>query len=96
MKTVNAKLFVFVPFYHPDGQEFMDSFKKQTVPYRLIKRDRREAGIYWTKACNDFRDELKRFPLITDEIVCIMNNDISFDADLFEEGINSFSTIRSW
>ena len=78
-------IYVFVPYYNEDTKEFKESLAKQTVPYRLIKRDRKRDKIYWTKAVRDFQREIQRFCGIKDDdIICIMNNDIEFDENFFD------------
>ena len=78
-------IYVFVPYYHEDTPEFKKSLESQTVPYRLIKRDRKKSKILWTKAVNDFWEDSFNWGK-DDDVVCIMNNDIEFDVELFEEG----------
>ena len=80
-------IYVFVPYYNEDTPEFKKSLESQTVPYRLIKRNRKRDKIYWTKSVRDFQREIKRFCGAKDtDVVCIMNNDIQFEPELFEEG----------
>ena len=80
-------IYLFVPYYHPNSEEFINSLAKQTEGYRLIKRDRKRDKIYWTKACNDFLKDTQKYRGIKDnDIICIMNNDISFGPELFTEG----------
>lgn len=80
-------IFIFSPYYHKDAKEFTDSLAKQTVPFRLIRRDRERDKIYWTQSCNDFLKQIQNYRgLKDDDVVGVMNNDISFDKDFFEEG----------
>lgn len=80
-------IYVFIPYYHPDTKEFTESLAKQTVQFRIIKRDRKRDGIYWTKALNDFHKEMKYWRGVkAEDVICVMNNDISFDSGFFEEG----------
>jgi len=85
--TKPIKLFVFVPIYNKPNKEFIDSLNKSTIPFRLIFIDRKVKKCYWTKALNDYIQLVKNFPKLTDEVICVMNSDITFNADLFEEGI---------
>ena len=80
-------IYALLPYYYEDRPEFEESLKLQTVPYRLIRRNRQRDGIYWTKAMNDFRKELIRYRGVKrDDVVCILNNDIVFLGNYFEEG----------
>ena len=80
-------IYLFTPYYNPDMPEFIESLAKQTVEFKRITRDRKKDGIYWTKAMNDFRKELKRYRGVRDtDIVCVMNNDISFPPDYLQIG----------
>ena len=69
-------IYIFVPYYHEDTPEFKESLAKQTVPYRLIKRNTKASEILWTEAVNDFWREIKRLNTKDDDIVGIMCNDI--------------------
>ena len=77
-------IYLFVAYYNGDTAEFKASLAKlRGVTVIRRKRD----GIYWTRACNDFRKELRRYRGVKpDDVVCLMNNDISFEPELFEEG----------
>lgn len=77
-------IYVFVPYYNEDTPEFKESLAKQTVPYRLIKRNTKASKILWTEAVNDFWREVKRLNTKDDDVICIMNNDIEFGENLFE------------
>lgn len=80
-------IFVFVPYYNEDPQEFKDSIKNQNVPFQLIQRNRKRDGIYWTRACNDFWKQVQNYRGVKDDdVICIMNNDISFGDGFIEEG----------
>ena len=80
-------IYLFVPYYTEDTPEFRQSLESQIVPFQEIRRNRKADKICWTKAVNDFRKELMRYRgLKDDDVVCIMNNDISFGEKLFEEG----------
>ena len=79
-------IYVFVPYYHEDTPEFKKSLESQTVPYRLIKRNRKASKILWTEAVNDFWRECFRWQgAKDDDVICIMNNDIEFNEGLFED-----------
>ena len=78
-------IYVFVPYWNEDTPEFKKSLESQTVPYRLIKRNRKKSKILWTKAVNDFWEDSFNWGK-DDDVVCIMNNDIEFDERLFVEG----------
>lgn len=80
-------IYLFIPFYNSDKKRFRESLAKQTVEYKEIRRDRKADKIYWSKACNDFYEQIQKYRGVKDEdTICIMNNDISFDKDLFECG----------
>jgi hypothetical protein len=80
-------ILIFIPYYHPDTKEFRKSLDRQTIKFREIRRDRKRDGIYWSEACNDFYKQVQTFRGIKDnDVICIMNNDISFSQDLFSEG----------
>lgn len=81
-------LYVFVPYYNPHTKEFTESLAKQTeTSYRLITRDRKRDKIMWTKSVRDFQKEVKRYLGTKDtDVICIMNNDVSFGKDLFKLG----------
>jgi len=81
-------IYVFIPYYNEDTPEFKKSLESQTYKdYRIIRRDRKRDKIYWTKAVRDFQKEVKRFcGAKDDDIVCVMNNDIEFNGELFELG----------
>ena len=80
-------MYVFIPYYNEDTIEFASSMNEQTVPFRVIKRDRKRDKIYWTKAVNDFRKESLRWLGVKDsDVICVMNNDIEFNENLFREG----------
>ena len=79
-------IYVFVPYYHEDTPEFKKSLESQTVPYRLIKRNRKASKILWTEAVNDFWRECFRWQgAKDDDVICIMNNDIEFDGLTFND-----------
>lgn len=80
-------IFVFVPYYNPDTKEFRDSLDNQTVEFREIRRNRKRDKIYWAEACNDFYKQVKVYRGVKDcDIICILNNDISFPDDLLKQG----------
>ena len=88
-------LFLFVPYYNEPIKKFLESVENSTIKFsgdthsnRLIYRDRKRAGIYWTKAVNDFYNYVSKCRGIKDsDIIGIMNSDISFGSDLIEEGM---------
>jgi len=88
-------LFLFVPYYNEPTKEFLESIENSTVKFggdtyanRLIYRDRKRAGIYWTKSVNDFYDYVKSCRGVNpSDVVAICNSDISFNSDLIEEGM---------
>jgi len=86
------RLIVFNPYWNPNKPEFVESLSKQTAGYTLIERDRKWLGISPTKACNDFREEMIEkawFGYISlKDVVCILNNDISFGSNFFKEALN--------
>ena len=80
-------IYLFIPYYHEDSDGFRKSLDKQTVPFKTIRRNRKRDKIYWSRACNDFYKDLKKYRGIKDDdVICIMNNDISFPPTFFEEG----------
>jgi len=80
-------LYVFVPYYTPNTKGFDESLSRQTVPFRLITRDRKQQKIMWTESVRDFQKEIKRYLGTKDtDVICIMNNDVLFDKDLFRYG----------
>ena len=86
-------IYVFVPYWNEDTPEFKKSLESQTVPYRLIKRNRKASKILWTEAVNDFWRECSRWQgAKDDDVICIMNNDIEFGKLLFELG----ATAKDW
>ena len=88
-------LILFIPYYNEDSPEFKESLKNSTVQFggdthanRILRWDRRLKKIYWSRACNDFLKEIKRWRGLKDEdVICIMNNDISFPPEFLEEGM---------
>lgn len=80
-------IFVFIPHYNSDTKDFRDSLDNQTVEFREIGRNRKRDKIYWAKACNDFYKQVQTYRGVKNEnIICIINNDISFPNDFFEQG----------
>lgn len=80
-------IYLFVPHYNPINKYFFDCLSNQTAAYRVVYRSRKRDKIYWTKAVNDFRRELMRYRGIKpDDVVCVMNDDVKFPANLFEKG----------
>ena len=77
---------LFVPYYGVWPDYFQECLDSQTVPFRLFKYDRKEIGDGWTAACNLFYKEFKRYRGTEDDVICIMNNDIRFDANFLSEG----------
>jgi len=88
-------LFLFVPYYNAPTKGFSESLENSTIKFggdtyasRLIYRDRKRVGIYWTKAVNDFYDYVKSCRGVKGtDIVAICNSDISFNSDFLEEGM---------
>jgi len=76
-------IYIFVPYYKKTSLSSKESLVKQTVPYRLIKRDTKASKILWTEALNDFWLEVKRLNTKDDDVIGVMCNDISFYEDLF-------------
>ena len=79
-------MLVFIPQYNEDTVAFRTSLDKQTIPFRTYRRDRKKDRIYWTKALNDFYKYCQNQRYYFDEVICIMNNDISFGEGFLEEG----------
>lgn len=79
-------IFVFVPYYGKWNDYFQECLDSQTEKFHLIKYDRKANNVGWTRACNDFYKEFKRFRGTEDSAVCIMNNDITFIDSFFAEG----------
>ena len=81
-------IFVFVPFYGKWHDYFQKCLDGQSEKFHLIKYNRKDNNVGWTRACNDLHKEFKRFRGTGGSIVCIMNNDITFDDTFFSEGMN--------
>ena len=83
-------IYVFIPYYNDDTKEFKQSLESQTYKvFRVIRRNRKQDKILWTKAVNDFWKESFRWcGASDDDIVLIMNNDVVFGDNLFEELTN--------
>lgn len=81
-------IYVFVPYYNEDSDGFKRFINNQNYKeFKLIRRDRKRDGIYWTRACNDFYKDIKRYRGVKDDdIICIMNNDIVFLDDYLRVG----------
>lgn len=80
-------IFVLIPYFNNDSDVFAESLKRQTVPFRVLRRDRKADGIYWTRAMNDFVKTISMFRGVKDDdVVCILNNDLELSPDLFEVG----------
>ena len=80
-------LYVFIPYWLEDTPEFKKSLESQTFKdYRVIRRNRKQDKILWTRAVNDFwRESFRWCGAFDNDIVVIMNNDIQFDEYLFAE-----------
>ena len=80
-------IYVFIPYWHEDTPEFKKSLESQTFKkHIIIRRNRKASKILWTEAVNDFYKECKRWcGTKDDDVICIMNNDIEFDENLFDE-----------
>jgi GT2 family glycosyltransferase len=77
-------IYVFIPQYNEDTQGFKESLTDQTVRYWEFRVDRKAQRIYWTGAANRFYYWILSDPAIQDtDIVCLLNNDISFSGNLF-------------
>ena len=83
-------IYVFVPYYNEDTPEFKKSLRCQTVRFTLIKRDTKRDKILWTEAVNDFWHDSFNWGK-DDDVICIMNNDIEFDGDLFEDASHLYT-----
>ena len=77
---------LFVPYYGDWHSRFQKCLDNQSVEFRLFKYDRKENGGGWTSACNLFHKEFSRYRGIEDDVVCIMNNDITFENNFLSEG----------
>jgi len=77
---------LFVPYYGEWHDYFQKCLDSQTVKFRLFKYDRKENGGGWTSACNLFYREACRYRGIEDDVICIMNNDITFHDSFLSEG----------
>jgi len=85
-------IYIFVPYYNQPDEKFCECLARQTVDYKLLKYDRRANKDYWSHACNVFYHEMRRYRGIEpNDVVCIMNSDITFSDTLIEEG----STVNS-
>jgi len=88
-------LFLFVPYYNEPTKEFLESIENSTVKFggdthanRMVSMNRKSNGIYWTKAVNDFYKFIKSCRGVKDDdVVAIMNSDISFSPGLLAEGM---------
>ena len=88
-------LFLFVPYYNEPTKEFLESIENSTIKFggdthanRMISMNRKSNGIYWTKAVNNFYKFIKSCRGVKDDdVVAIMNSDISFSPDLLAEGM---------
>ena len=83
---------LFVPYYGEWHSYFQECLDNQTVEFRLFKYDRKENGGGWTSACNMFHREFKRYRGTEDDVVCIMNNDITTDEIGCLYGISGLET----
>lgn len=81
-------LFLSIPFYNEETKEFKESLSRQTVKYiKIVRRDTKKDKIYWSRACNDFyKDAQNYLDVKSDDVICIMCNDISFPDDFLEQG----------
>lgn len=73
-------IYLFVPYYNNDSEGFKQSLAEQVYKdIKIIRRDRKRDKVYWTRACNDFYKDLKRYRGVKDDdVIGIMNNDVSF------------------
>ncbi len=80
-------IFLFVPYYDKWNDYFQNCLDFQTEQFHLMKYNRKDMGGYWSGACNFFLKQIKTYRGITNnDVVCIMNNDITFSNDLMAEG----------
>lgn len=79
-------IYVLIPHYHNDPDYFIESLNRQKGKFIVLRRDRKNDGIYWTRAMNDFRDEIKNYRFQNSDCICILNNDLVLADDLFEKG----------
>lgn len=77
---------LFVPYYGEWHSYFQECLDSQNVKFRLFKYDRKESGEGWTSACNMFHREVSRYRGIEEDVICIMNNDITFGNSFLSEG----------
>lgn len=80
-------IYVFIPYYNEDTPEFKKSLGSQTYKdYRVVRYDRKKHKALWTKAVNWFWRECQRYCGTSwDDIILIINNDIEFAPDFFED-----------
>ena len=79
-------IFVFVPYYDKWNDYFQNCLDRQTAEFHLMRYNRKVTGDCWSHACNFFLKQMKTFRGIgSEDVVCIMNNDILFD-DLMAKG----------
>ena len=80
-------IFVFVPYYDKWNDYFQNCLDNQTAEFILMKYNTKDTGGYWSNACNYFLKQIKTYRGLTyDDVICIMNNDITFSDDLMAEG----------
>ena len=79
-------IYLFIPYYGVWPDYFTECLNRQTVKHRIFKYDRKENGGGWTHACNLFYKSFIQWRGTEDDIVCIMNNDITFDDNFLSEG----------
>lgn len=81
-------MIVFVPYYAKHTIEFEESLRNVFKVFKLIQRNRKKDGVYWTRAMIDFQKNLRAMRgMKPDDVICVMNNDISFKPELFDEPV---------
>jgi len=79
-------IYLFVPYYGEWHSYFQECLDNQAEKFWLFKYDRKENGVGWTSACNMFHREFSRYRGTEDDVICIMNNDITFGDFFLSEG----------
>jgi hypothetical protein len=79
-------IYLFVPYYGVWPEAFTECLNRQSVKHMLIPYNRKENGGGWTSACNQFYKSFCKWRGTEDDVVCIMNNDITFDDNFLSEG----------
>jgi hypothetical protein len=80
-------IYALLPYYNKHSKGFTESLKSQIEKIVLYSVDRKSQKIYWTETMNYLWKIICKDKTITDnDVICILNNDISFDKDYFTKG----------